>query len=125
MPFVVNIVDVSRVTRNGRMFTTAPPKSVEVFSDKHIQVDKPTVKDKLKFVEGQSSGTSPNDDEILKSIKRSEYKIIDKLLQTPSKIYVLSLLLNSEAHMESLMKVLYQAFVHHDVTINQFDHIVG
>ena len=38
--------------------------------------------------EGRSSGPNPHpdDDEILKLIKRSEYKIVEQLLQTPSKI---------------------------------------
>ena len=46
-------------------------------------------------------------------------------MQTPSKIYMLSLLLNSDAHREALMKVLDQDFVDHDVTIGQFGGIVG
>jgi len=45
-------------------------------------------------------------DEILKLIKRSEYKIVDQLLKTPSKISIMSLLVNSNAHREALMKVL-------------------
>jgi len=64
-------------------------------------------------------------DEILKLIKRSEYKIIDQLLQTPSKISIMSLLVNSDAHKEALMKVLYQAYVDHDVILGQFGSIVG
>jgi len=64
-------------------------------------------------------------DEILKLIKRSEYKVVDQLLQTPSKISILSLLLNSEAHREALLKVLDQAYVDHEVTLGQFEHIVG
>ena len=67
----------------------------------------------------------PEDDEILKLIKRSEYKIVDQLLQTPSKISLLALLRDSGAHREALMKVLDQAFVDHDVTVDQFDGIVG
>ena len=64
-------------------------------------------------------------DENLKLIKKSEYKVIDQLLQTPSKIFILSLLMNSDTHKEELMKVLDQAFVDHDVTIDQFSGIVG
>ena len=37
----------------------------------------------------------------------------------------MSLLLNSEAHRNALMKILDQAFVNHDVTVGQFDGIVG
>jgi len=76
---------------------------------------------------GQSSGTNASSefDEILKLIKKSEYKVVDQLMQTPSKIFMLSLLMNSEAHKDALMKVLEQAFVDHDVTIGQFGGIVG
>ena len=33
--------------------------------------------------------------------------------------------MNSEAHREALQKVLEQAYVKHDVTVDQFDHIVA
>jgi hypothetical protein len=36
-----------------------------------------------------------NLDEILRLIKKSDYKIVDQLLQTPSKISILSLLMSS------------------------------
>jgi hypothetical protein len=45
-------------------------------------------------------------------------------MQTPSKISILSLLLNSDVHIEALMMVLDQAFVDHDVTIDQFRGIL-
>ncbi|KAI5407298.1 hypothetical protein KIW84_053521 [Lathyrus oleraceus] len=64
-------------------------------------------------------------DEMLKLIKRSEYNVVDQLLQTPSKISVLSFLFNSEPHREALQKVLDMAYVDHDVTIGQFDSIVS
>jgi len=56
-------------------------------------------------------------DEMLRLIKRSEYNVVDQLLQTPSKIYVLSLLMNFEPHREALQRVLDMAYVDHDVTI--------
>ena len=37
----------------------------------------------------------------------------------------MSLLLNSDAHREALLKVLVQAYVDHEVTLGQFEHIVG
>ncbi|KAI5441262.1 hypothetical protein KIW84_010644 [Lathyrus oleraceus] len=57
--------------------------------------------------------------------KKEEIPVANPLLQTPSKIFVLSLLMNSEAHREALQKVLEQAYVEHDVTVIQFDHIVA
>ena len=52
---------------------------------------------------GRSSGPNPHpdDDKILKLIKRSEYKIVDQLLQNPSKIFVLALLRDFGAHKEA------------------------
>lgn len=40
---------------------------------------------------GQSSGVNQKSDhdEVLKLIKRSEFNVVDQLLHTPSKIYVL------------------------------------
>jgi hypothetical protein len=73
---------------------------------------------------GQSIEES-NLDEILRLVKKSDYKIVDQLLQTPSKISILSLLLSSEAHRKVLMKVLEQAYVDHEVSLDQFDGIVG
>lgn len=53
---------------------------------------------------GQSSIVNQNvdQDEGLKLIKKSDFNVVDQLLHTPSKIYVLSLLVSSKAHRESL-----------------------
>ena len=64
-------------------------------------------------------------DDILRIIKMSDYKIVDRLLQTPSKISILALLMNSSAHRESLMRVLDQAFVESDMHVDQFSSVVG
>ena len=75
---------------------------------------------------GESSNLKANDDdEVLHLIKKSDFNVVEQLLQTPSKISVLSLLMNSEAHREALQRVLEQAFMEHDVTVDEFDHIVA
>lgn len=52
---------------------------------------------------GESRKLKTNDDdEVLSLIKRNKFNIVEQLLQTPSKIYVLSLLINYEAHREAL-----------------------
>ncbi|XP_050885789.1 uncharacterized protein LOC127091248 [Lathyrus oleraceus] len=63
--------------------------------------------------------------EFLKLIKRSDYKVVDQLHQPPSKISILSLLLNSQAHKEALLKVLAQAHVTQNITVDQFDGVVA
>ncbi|KAI5399014.1 hypothetical protein KIW84_064401 [Lathyrus oleraceus] len=75
---------------------------------------------------GESNGLKANgDDEVLRLIKRSEFNIVEQFLQMLSKISVLSLLMNSEVHREALQKVLEQAYMEHDATVDQFDHIVA
>jgi hypothetical protein len=70
--------------------------------------------------------TPENQDKtVLRLIKKSDYEVVDQLMQTPSNISMMSLLLNSEAHRGALMKVLEQAYVDRDVTVGQFDEIVG
>jgi len=123
LPSVVNIAEDSRVLRNGRVVPTLFPKKASAPVIEQVQAkDSSTTKDAC-----QTSRTDTNADfeELLKLIKKSEYKVIHQLMQTPSKVYVLSLLLNSEAHRNALMKVLNQAFVDHDVIVGQFDGIVG
>ncbi|KAI5413517.1 hypothetical protein KIW84_057912 [Lathyrus oleraceus] len=80
---------------------------------------------KAPVLVGQSGILKEDYDEMLRLIKSSEYNVVDQLLQTPSKISVLYLLMNSEPHREALQRVLYVAYVDHDVTIEQFDSIVA
>ncbi|KAI5386542.1 hypothetical protein KIW84_072899 [Lathyrus oleraceus] len=63
--------------------------------------------------------------EFLRIIKKSDYKVVDQLNQTPSKISMLSLILNSEAHRNSLLKVLSAAHITKDITIEQFDDVIA
>ena len=117
LPSVGNIVEDSRVLRNGRVIPAVFPNKVSA----------PVAEETPAKDSDQSSGanTSFDFDEVFKLIKKSEYKVVDQLMQTPSKISILSLLLNSDVHKEALMKVLEKAFVDHDVTVGQFGGIVG
>lgn len=77
-------------------------------------------------VEGHKKGISVEEgQEFIKLIKKSDYKIVDQLGQTPSKISILSLLLSSEAHCKALLKVLNTAHVMQDIIVNQFDDVVA
>ncbi|GAU51875.1 hypothetical protein TSUD_416600 [Trifolium subterraneum] len=112
---VDNIADSSKILRSGRIL----PGVVQEKTDSSVE------KTQIPDASRTSERVYEDSDEVLKMIKRSEYKIVDQLLQTPSKISILSLLLNSDAHREALMKVLDQAYVDHDVTLGQFGSIVG
>ncbi|XP_057948187.1 uncharacterized protein LOC131143834 [Malania oleifera] len=64
-------------------------------------------------------------EEFLKIIKHSEYNIIDQLKKMLAHISVLSLLLSSEAHREALLKALNQAYIPQDISIDNFNHVIG
>ncbi|KAI5431077.1 hypothetical protein KIW84_035295 [Lathyrus oleraceus] len=117
---VVSIVDVVKMTRSGRVFSPVFPKVVEdVSAGKKSEV--PAV-DPISAPTCQSSESSmlkANDyDEVLHLIKRSEFNIVEQPLQTPSKISVLLLLMNFEAHREALQRVLEQDDVKYDATVD-------
>ncbi|KAI5407420.1 hypothetical protein KIW84_053614 [Lathyrus oleraceus] len=133
---VVSIADVSGFTRSGRVFSapTKPqakadfverPVGNAVISPNPAPVVKSSFVQKTPTSVGPSGNVNEDCDEMLKLIKKSEYNVVDQLLQTPSKISMLSLLLNLEAHREALQKVLDVAYVDQDVTIEQFDSIVA
>ncbi|XP_017979868.1 PREDICTED: uncharacterized protein LOC108662797 [Theobroma cacao] len=63
--------------------------------------------------------------EFLKFIKHGEYSVVEQLTRMPARISLLSLLLNSKAHRNALLKVLNQAYVAHDISVKKLDHIVG
>ncbi|GAU10854.1 hypothetical protein TSUD_425380, partial [Trifolium subterraneum] len=95
LPPSVNIAEVSRVTRSGRVFPSMVQKKSEDLVSKEVREEVHVLSPDLNKGKGQSSGTRPDSDfdEILELIKKSEYKVVDQLMQTPSKISVLSLLL--------------------------------
>lgn len=51
--------------------------------------------------------------------------MVDQLNHTPSKISILSLLLSSKAHPESLIKVLGVSHVTKGIIVDQFDGVVS
>ena len=76
---------------------------------------------------GESSGATLEKEvhDTLKIIKMSDYRIVYQLLQTPLKISMLALLMNSSDHRESWMRVLDQAFIESDMLVDQFSSMVG
>ena len=92
---VVSITDVTKVTCSDRVFGPVFPKDKEeaVVSKKvEVPVESPVGCSKDKSSES-SDLKANDDDEVLRLIKRSEFNVVEKLLQTPSKISVLSLLI--------------------------------
>ncbi|KAI5396378.1 hypothetical protein KIW84_062544 [Lathyrus oleraceus] len=77
--YVVSIVDVTKVTRSGRVFGSVFPKNVDDVSVSK-KVDVPVVESVTapKCQSGESSGLKPNDDdEVLRLIKKSEFNMVE------------------------------------------------
>ncbi|XP_050889789.1 uncharacterized protein LOC127095093 [Lathyrus oleraceus] len=113
---VTNIAGMSRMTRSGRIYTpefNVTPQGSAMESTVAAPVKEPKVVQSKDVVE------------FLKLIKRSDYKVMDQLHQTPSKISILSLLFNSQAHKEALLKEFAQAHVTQSITVDQFDGVVA
>ena len=64
-------------------------------------------------------------EEFLKFIKYSEYSIVEQLHKLPAKISLLALMMNFEPHREAVLKVLKQAYVPHNASIEKMDRLVG
>ncbi|XP_058741109.1 uncharacterized protein LOC131613457 [Vicia villosa] len=121
---VSNIVGPGGITRSGRIFKTAqaqqkPNENLTQASDQ--AATRPSVEATPKDKEA----TDKDAEEFLALIKKSDYRVVDQLQQTPSKISLLSLLVHSEKHRDALMNILNATHVTKDITINQFDGMVA
>ncbi|XVF56240.1 hypothetical protein PTKIN_Ptkin06aG0102900 [Pterospermum kingtungense] len=63
--------------------------------------------------------------EFLKYLQHSEYRIVDQLNRLPARISILQLLLNSEPHRKALDKVLSQAYVEEDTSVEKLETLIG
>jgi hypothetical protein len=77
---VGNISENSRMLRSGRIIQTIFPRKNDGPSKQQTPAEEAVAKDT-----GQTSETNINSDsdEVWKLIKKSEYKVVDQLLQTP------------------------------------------
>ncbi|XP_050914650.1 uncharacterized protein LOC127129531 [Lathyrus oleraceus] len=122
----VNITGAGGITRNGRVFAPVPPADK---GDQGASSRNPGKKVVNDDGQGQNAAqkVTPTDevDEFLRLIKKSDYKVVDHLNQTPSKISMLALLMSSEAYREDLMKFLRAAYVPQEISVNQFEAVVA
>src|ERR1044072_1701913 len=115
---VKNITGMGGMTYSGRIYHQDPTKSRAV----EKAPDGPPKKDGIVDLSAEElRDIFKPSDETLKIIKRSDYKVVDQLSQTPAKISILSLLKSSEAHKMALLKFLDNSYVAEDITINQLD----
>ena len=63
--------------------------------------------------------------EFLRIIQQSEFKVIEQLNKTPARISLLGLLMNSEPHRALLVKILNEAHVGQDISVEGFRGIIN
>jgi len=82
------------------------------------------LKGKVVQVNSESEGKEGNEVtdedayEFLKFIEQSEYKVVDQLNHMPTKVPLLELLIHSNSHRKLLMKILSEAHVEQDFSLD-------
>jgi len=107
--------EIEGLTRSGRCFT---PQELE------DQI-RTRGKDMMEIDEVNKLVSDEEANEFLKLMKHSEYSVVDQLKKTPARISLLSLMLSSELHRNTLQKVLNEAYVPQDITQDSIEHFVG
>ncbi|XP_050914950.1 uncharacterized protein LOC127129883 [Lathyrus oleraceus] len=132
----VDNAGLSGFTRSGRLFAPNTLRGGDVEKEQRDKaealarakgkqvVNEATPRSAQAPVEPESEFDAEAE-EFLRIIKKSEYKLIDHLQQTPSKISILSLLLSSEGHRDALLKILKRAYVPQEITVNQLETVVS
>lgn len=122
-----NITGVGGITRSGRCYS--PEAFENLKNEKGKEKEQSPRGEEVQPPEStdgsKRSVTEKEAAEFLKFIKHSEYNVVEQLNRMPARISLLSLLLSSEPHRNSLMKILNQAYVDHDISVENLDYIVG
>ncbi|XP_070007633.1 uncharacterized protein [Nicotiana sylvestris] len=95
------------MTRTGKIYT---PKNLGG-SSKEAATKQPIIK------------IGPDD--LWRKVQEREYSVVDHLNKTPAHISILSLLENSKAHKNALIKVLNEAYVPNNITSGEMTNMVG
>jgi len=137
---VTNITGLSGVTHSGRVF--APPdlptqpanvkgkaKIAEEQNDKMIPTPNENIP--VKGLLGKKDGCGKKEvsqkeaGEFLRIIQQSEFKVIEQLNKTLARVSLLELFMSSEPHRALLLKVLNEAHVAQDISIEGFGGLVN
>ncbi|XP_070028749.1 uncharacterized protein [Nicotiana sylvestris] len=96
--------EAQRLTRSGRCF--AP---VELRRSNPAVAKKPVSEEEVE--------------EFLKKMKVQDYSVVEQLKKTPAQISLLSLLIHSDEHRRALMKILNEAHVPNEISVNHLETI--
>ena len=76
-----------------------------------------------KQASGRNTETGPDD--LWRKIQVKEYSVVEQLNKTPAQISILALLQSSDAHKNTLMKILSEAYVPSNITGGEMAYMVG
>ena len=93
-----------------------PEEEQEIIAETPTENPEPEVKEPVIEIEP---------DELWRKVQAKEYSVINHLNKTPAQISILSVLQNSEAHKNALMKVLREAYVSNNITGREMANMVG
>ncbi len=121
-----DVSGVGHFTRSGRCYSpeTIEPKKKVAGPSQKGKAPMYEVEDDVETQLEQEVKKAVNEEEaheFLKFIKHSEYSVVEQLNKQPARISVLSLLLNSEPHRNALLKVINQAYVANNVSVEKLD----
>ncbi|GLT83159.1 hypothetical protein SLE2022_014660 [Rubroshorea leprosula] len=122
-PVILNSTtnDVSNMTHSGRCYVSPEVEESRraTLKTKDITIEEMPEESPKKLV-------SKNEvTKFLNILRKSEYGIIEQLNKTLAKISVLELILSSEVHLDTLVKVLKEAHVSKNIDTQKFGTVVG
>ncbi|KAI5408748.1 hypothetical protein KIW84_054545 [Lathyrus oleraceus] len=122
---VDNVGGPGGFTRSGRLFAPQPLRDNNSEALAKAKGKQAVVDEEPAQKEVPEGSFEKDVEEFMKIIKKSDYKIVDQLNQTPSKISILSLLMCSEAHRNALLKMLNMAYVPQEISVNQLEGVIA
>ncbi|XP_070020381.1 uncharacterized protein [Nicotiana sylvestris] len=101
---IEEVGETGGLTRSGRCYSPEELIKAKQIRGGQLPIKKPVTKAEAK--------------EFLKKMKAQDYSIIDQLRKTPAQISLLSLLIHSKEHARVLIKVLNEAHISEETTVN-------
>ncbi|XP_071926061.1 uncharacterized protein [Coffea arabica] len=99
-------------------------EDVEVSKEEGVTVAKFEEIVKENLMPSKPSVTEKEALAFLKLLKRSEFNVVGQLDKMPAQVSILDLLLTSEVHRDTLLKVLKEAQVSKNIPVDKFAHVM-
>ncbi|KAL4282862.1 hypothetical protein GQ457_16G026280 [Hibiscus cannabinus] len=120
-----NVNKVGNFTRSGRCYSQPQAEPTKNQKEKAHNGGQDKNLDDEPELEYHEPIKETEAKEFLKILKHSEFNVVEQLNKLPARISMLSLLLSSEPHHNTLLKLLNQTFVPKEISIDMVDRLVG